>query len=166
MGNFFRKLMYGCYGYDQLNLFLLILCLICWLLSSFLKNVTVSSIFSVLGYALIFFSLFRSFSRNYDRRRSENSRFLSITSPITRLFRQSAPRPVTGITNISAVPPAGSCCGSPRARGRSPSPAATAAPPSRRKLESNLLFQRAAGPFRGVFSFCRRDFPEIAVVGH
>lgn len=57
VGNFFRKLMYGRYGYDQLNLFLLILCLICWLLSSFLKNVTVSSIFSVLGYALIFFSL-------------------------------------------------------------------------------------------------------------
>ncbi len=88
MGNFFRKLMYGRYGYDQLNLCLLILCLICWLLSSFLKNVTASSIFSILGYILIFYSLFRSFSRNYDRRRSENNRFLAITNPITRVFRQ------------------------------------------------------------------------------
>ena len=88
MRNFFRKVMYGRYGYDQLNLFLLILCLICWILSSFLKNEMVSSLFSILGYILILFSLFRSFSRNYDRRRNENNKFLSLTSPITRSLRQ------------------------------------------------------------------------------
>ncbi len=88
MRNFFRKLMYGRYGYDQLNLFLLSLCLICWILCTFLKNTTVSSILSVLGYVLILFSLFRSFSRNYDRRRSENNKFLSITNPLTRRVRQ------------------------------------------------------------------------------
>lgn len=88
MRNFLRKLMYGRYGYDQLNLFLLILCLICWILCTFLKNNTVSSIFSVLGYALILFSLFRSLSRNYDRRRSENNHFLSVINPVTRVIRQ------------------------------------------------------------------------------
>lgn len=88
MRNFFHKLMYGRYGYDQLNLFLLVVCLICWILSLFLKTGTISSILSILGYLLIVFSLFRSFSRNYDRRRSENTKFLSITSPITRRFRQ------------------------------------------------------------------------------
>lgn len=40
------------------------------------------------GYVLILFSLFRSFSRNYDRRRSENNKFLSITNPLTRRVRQ------------------------------------------------------------------------------
>ena len=92
MRNFFRKLMYGRYGYDQLNLFLLSLCLICWILCTFLKNTTVSSILSVLGYVLILFSLFRSFSRNYDRRRSENNKFLSITNPLTRRVRQMRAR--------------------------------------------------------------------------
>lgn len=88
MRNFFRKLMYGRYGYDQLNLFLLILCLICWIVSTFLKNNTITVILSFLGYLLIVFSLFRSFSRNYDRRRSENDKFLTITNPITSRFRQ------------------------------------------------------------------------------
>lgn len=136
MRNFFRKLMYGRYGYDQLNLFLLSLCLICWILCTFLKNTTVSSILSVLGYVLILFSLFRSFSRNYDRRRSENNKFLSITNPSPAGSARCVLRPVTGSTNTSAAPTAGRCCGSPRAREKFPSPAATAAPPSRKKPES------------------------------
>ena len=36
--NFLRKLMYGRYGSDQLNLFLLIACLICWLLCRFIRH--------------------------------------------------------------------------------------------------------------------------------
>lgn len=86
--NFFRKLMYGRYGSDQLNLFLLVLCLICWLLCSFIKVTVVDQVLSVIGYVLIIFSLYRSFSRNYDRRRAENAKFLSITAPITRRVRR------------------------------------------------------------------------------
>ena len=86
--NFLRKLMYGRYGSDQLNLFLLIACLICWLLCRFIKAPIVVQILSVAGYVLIFYSLYRTFSRNYDRRRAENNRFLSITDPITRNFRR------------------------------------------------------------------------------
>ena len=73
---------------DQLNLFLLIACLICWLLCRFIKAPIVVQILSVAGYVLIFYSLYRTFSRNYDRRRAENNRFLSITDPITRNFRR------------------------------------------------------------------------------
>lgn len=86
--NFFRKLMYGRYGSDQLNLFLLILCLVCWLLCTFIKVIMLSRILSIVGYVLILLSLFRSFSRSYDRRRAENARFLSITDPVTRHFRR------------------------------------------------------------------------------
>ena len=74
--NFLRKLMYGRYGSDQLNLFLLIACLICWLLCRFIKA------------PIVVQTLYRTFSRNYDRRRAENNRFLSITDPITRNFRR------------------------------------------------------------------------------
>ena len=65
--NFLRKLMYGRYGSDQLNLFLLIACLICWLLCRFIKAPIVVQILSVAGYVLIFYSLYRTFSRNYRR---------------------------------------------------------------------------------------------------
>ena len=134
MRNFFRKLMYGRYGYDQLNLFLLSLCLICWILCTFLKNTTVSSILSVLGYVLILFSLFRSFSTTGGAARITNSSPSLTPSPAGSA--RCVLRPVTGSTNTSAAPTAGRCCGSPRAREKSPSPAATAAPPSRKKPES------------------------------
>ena len=86
--NFLRKLMYGRYGSDQLNLFLLILCLICWLLCSLVKLPLAAQILSTVGYVLILFSLYRTFSRNYDRRRAENNKFLSLVDPITRHFRR------------------------------------------------------------------------------
>ena len=44
--NFLRKLMYGRYGSDQLNLFLLVACLICWLLCRFIKAPIVVQILS------------------------------------------------------------------------------------------------------------------------
>lgn len=80
--------MYGRYGSDQLNLFLLIACLICWLLCNFIKVATISRILTFVGYVLILYSLYRTFSRNYDRRRAENNKFLSITDPLTRHFRR------------------------------------------------------------------------------
>ena len=86
--NFLRKLMYGRYGSDQLNLFLLIACLLCGILCRFVKVSIVAQLLSVVGYVLILYSLYRTFSRNYDRRRAENNKFLSITDPLTRNFRR------------------------------------------------------------------------------
>ena len=80
--------MYGRYGSDQLNLFLLIACLLCWVLCRFVKVSIVAQLLSVVGYVLILYSLYRTFSRNYDRRRAENNKFLSITDPLTRNFRR------------------------------------------------------------------------------
>lgn len=55
--NFLRKLMYGRYGSDQLNLFLLIACLLCWILCRFVKVSIVAQLLSVVGYVLILYSL-------------------------------------------------------------------------------------------------------------
>lgn len=92
MRNFFSRLMYGRYGSDQLNLFLMIAWLVFYLLSvlarSVLKIALLSSIFMFLAYVCIIWEIFRMFSRNYDKRRRENERYLAIVDPITHGFRQ------------------------------------------------------------------------------
>ncbi len=92
MRNFFSRLMYGRYGSDQLNLFLLVAWLVFYLLSvlarSVLKIALLSSIFMFLAYVCIIWEIFRMFSRNYDKRRRENERYLAIVDPITHGFRQ------------------------------------------------------------------------------
>lgn len=92
MRNFFSRLMYGRYGSDQLNLFLMIAWLVFYLLSvlarSVLKIALLSSIFMFLAYVCIIWEIFRMFSRNYDKRRRENERYLAIVDPITHIFRQ------------------------------------------------------------------------------
>lgn len=84
--------MYGRYGSDQLNLFLMIAWLVFYLLSvlarSVLKIALLSSIFMFLAYVCIIWEIFRMFSRNYDKRRRENERYLAIIDPITHIFRQ------------------------------------------------------------------------------
>ena len=133
MRNFFRKLMYGRYGYDQLNLFLLSLCLICWILCTFLKNTTVSSILSVLGYVLILFSLFRSFSRNSrpaaQRGITNSSPSLTPHPPVRQMRAQTCDRE----HKYFRCPNCGQMLRVPKGKGKFPSPAATAAPPFQKK---------------------------------
>ena len=67
--------MYGRYGSDQLNLFLLIACLLCWVLCRFVKVSIVAQLLSVVGSVLILYSLYRTFSRNVPKRYAENQKF-------------------------------------------------------------------------------------------
>ena len=81
--NALQRFMYGRYGNDQFNLFLIGAYLVLYLL------------FVLTGFAplywlslvLIAYSLFRLLSRNPARRRSENARFLSIVNPVLRWLR-------------------------------------------------------------------------------
>ena len=81
--NALQRFMYGRYGNDQFNLFLIGTYLVLYLL------------FVLTGFAplywlslvLIAYSLFRLLSRNPARRRSENARFLSIVNPVLRWLR-------------------------------------------------------------------------------
>ena len=81
--NFFRKLMYGRYGSDQLSFFLLILYLILVLLSG-LPHL---GLLSWVSLAVLPWDLFRMFSRRIDRRRAENARFLTLVGPTVRWFK-------------------------------------------------------------------------------
>lgn len=79
--NFFSRLMYGRYGSDQLNNFLLILFWIFWIVNIFVGNTIASSILGTLSWLAILVALFRMLSRNYGRRSAENDRFLKFAGP-------------------------------------------------------------------------------------
>lgn len=85
LGNSFRRMMYGRYGSDQLNMALLVtaivLALINSILSAFIAGMAMSVVSLVLTlatYALLGYELFRCFSRNIYKRRRENQKFLTL----------------------------------------------------------------------------------------
>lgn len=81
--NFFRKLMYGRYGSDQLSFFLLFL----YVVLIFISALPHMAWISWLALAVLLWDLFRMFSRRMDRRRAENARFLVLFGPVIRWFK-------------------------------------------------------------------------------
>lgn len=82
MRNFFRRIgnavarfMYGRYGTDELNMFFLILAIVCLLLS---YVPTVGFVFGILAIVLLAWSNFRVFSKNIPKRRRELDTYLRI----------------------------------------------------------------------------------------
>lgn len=89
--NFLSRVMYGRYGTDQLNLFLLGVWVALYAVSlalSLFHKVLPAQILNLVAYGIIIWSLFRMLSRNYDRRRRENEFFLEKVSPLTHTIRQ------------------------------------------------------------------------------
>ena len=74
------RFMAGRYGGDQLNLFLIVLYLVLDLVFLFTRLL----VLELLGTAVLVVSLFRSLSRNIERRREENTRFLQFVRPVRR----------------------------------------------------------------------------------
>ena len=72
------RFMAGRYGGDQLNLFLIALYLALYVVFRLTRILA----FELLGTAALAVSLFRTLSRNIERRRAENARFLQIVRPI------------------------------------------------------------------------------------
>jgi len=77
------RFMYGRNGSDQLNLALLVLYVAVLLAQAFLSRfLTARMILEVVSLALAVLILFRAFSRNLSKRRSENARFLNWWNPV------------------------------------------------------------------------------------
>ncbi len=74
------RFMAGRYGGDQLNLFLIVLYLVLYVVFLFSRLL----VFELLGTVVLVLTLFRCLSRNLERRRAENNRFLQIVRPIWR----------------------------------------------------------------------------------
>lgn len=83
--NWFRRMMAGRYGPDELSLGFFVLFIICWALSLFFP----SSIWMILEIILITLSYFRMFSKNYYKRSQENAKFLRFYDPIRFKFRNT-----------------------------------------------------------------------------
>ena len=78
-----RRFMYGRYGNDQLNLTLMTVYLLLYLAFIFLRL----ELLYWVSFCLLFVTLFRMLSRNLERRRMENARFLRAVNPLVRWFR-------------------------------------------------------------------------------
>ncbi len=81
--NALQRFMYGRYGNDQLNLFLLGAYLVLYLLFA----LTRFSLFEWLALAVILLCLFRMMSKNLSSRRLENAKFMHAIDPAVRWFR-------------------------------------------------------------------------------
>jgi hypothetical protein len=77
--NWFKRIMAGRYGNDQLSMALLLFALILTLISSFSYNL---KLFSYLSYIPLALCIFRMFSKNINKRRMENYKFSMFVSPI------------------------------------------------------------------------------------
>jgi hypothetical protein len=82
----FAKFMYGRYGLDELSKFLSTVSLVV-LVVSILMTQTTKTIVFLIAIALLIYSYFRIFSKNYEKRRAENARFLKFRQPITDKLR-------------------------------------------------------------------------------
>lgn len=94
-----RSFMMGRNGADHLSMALLWTGLICYLLGGIVGSIQVSFVFpllgmllNLLGFAAYFFSLFRVFSRNVEKRRAENRRYVTMAERKKTQRRQAKVR--------------------------------------------------------------------------
>ncbi len=80
--NWLRRMMEGRYGSDQLGLALVGLYMVLYLLSRLFH----SFLLTLLATAVILWAFYRMFSRQLERRRAENARFLEAVGPMVRRY--------------------------------------------------------------------------------
>lgn len=76
LGYGLRNFMAGRYGTDKLNMIILTAGLAVCLLSAFVRSVGLNLVLTAVSYGLMFWALFRTFSRNTYKRYQENRKFL------------------------------------------------------------------------------------------
>ena len=78
----FRRFMTGRYGTDKLNTYILWTGVVVCLLTMLIPWALADLVLSLLSYVLLFWALFRTFSRNTYKRYRENRRFLMMLDRI------------------------------------------------------------------------------------
>ena len=82
----FARFMYGRYGMDELSKFLTYVGLVLLVLSVFLGQ-TVRTVALVLAILAVVATYCRTFSKNYEKRRAENAKYLNWKRPIFERFK-------------------------------------------------------------------------------
>ena len=75
-----QRFMYGRYGMDQLNKFLMGVCLVLLVISIFVRF----PLMNILVFALLILMYFRMFSRQIYNRAAENTKYMNLTGGIRR----------------------------------------------------------------------------------
>ena len=88
--NWFKKIMYGRYGGDDLSKALLVLSFILIVIAGFLPK-SLSSLVAI-GYIPTLVCIFRIFSRNIFKRRQENYKYLKIKNSVVIWSKQKLNR--------------------------------------------------------------------------
>ena len=81
--------MYGRYGTDKLNMFLVIMLLVFEVGNFSVRNEYFSMVFTSWEFLLIFLIYYRMFSKNISKRYAENQKYLSIENRVRRFFGKS-----------------------------------------------------------------------------
>lgn len=81
--SFLSRFMAGRYGTDQLNTALMVAYLVLYVISIFSRW----TVLYWVALVLVFVTLFRSLSRQVDRRRAENAKFLQLVRPVQRKLK-------------------------------------------------------------------------------
>ena len=75
-------------GTDELNRFLLVLWMILWVVTMLYPIL----LLLIISLFLIGYSLFRSFSRNIQKRQAENAKYLAIKKKVVQFFKRQRNR--------------------------------------------------------------------------
>ena len=81
--NFIRRFLYGRYGFDQLSFALLL----GYLVFNLLRSLTGVRALGWLALVLGVLAVYRILSRNLERRRRENAKFMNLVGPLVRWVR-------------------------------------------------------------------------------
>ena len=81
--SFLSRFMAGRYGTDQLNNTMIITYVVLYLVSIFTRW----AVLYWIALVLVFVTLFRTMSRQLDRRRAENAKFLQLVRPLNRKLK-------------------------------------------------------------------------------
>ncbi len=76
LGQSLRRFMAGRYGTDRLNMTILMTGVVISLIGAFIRVPMLNLLTTFVSYGLMFWAIYRSFSRNTYRRYEENRRFL------------------------------------------------------------------------------------------
>ena len=121
IGNALSRFMYGRNGVDRLCLTMIWTALLLDVINLFLRD-RQSVVYSILAFVstvIVFLALYRMFSRNLEKRRSENARFMEkVWNPVSCRIAGSRQQRMDKEHRYFTCPRCGAVCRVPRGKGR------------------------------------------------
>lgn len=119
IGNALARFMYGRNGADHLGMAMVGTAVALSVINVFVRQPAVASLLNILATVLMFWALFRMFSRNLPKRRAENAKFLEkIWWPVKRRFNTARQQKQDKAHKYFTCPNCGTVCRVPRGKGK------------------------------------------------